>query len=195
MPAVTITTRPSFGPVVAGPADPERSAERVMLAVGKDRHRGGRRPAGSSRVTSPPCSCCQQRLQDRLDLRGRLPLAEDDLGKSAPHPAVQVDLGEPARVLERLDQDLLRPLRPARTRPSRTASSNCLSSCESIDAVSGPRLPQAFVEFTCESSRVVGRLLDSATRDFVSLVTAEVAIRNRFELSSPRRRMVNSMSE
>jgi hypothetical protein len=38
-------------------------------------------------------------------LRGRLALAEDDLGKPAPDPAVQVHLGEPSRILIRLNLD------------------------------------------------------------------------------------------
>ena len=39
-----------------------------------------------------------QRAQDGLDLRGRLALAEDHFGKSAPDATVQVHLGEAAGI-------------------------------------------------------------------------------------------------
>ena len=77
-----------------------------MLALGERRQEmsGG---LGIEPRHQPALLVLQQRLQDRLDLLGRLPLAEDDLGKPAPDPAVQVDLGEPSRVLKRLDLDPL----------------------------------------------------------------------------------------
>ncbi len=74
----------------------------------------------------------QQRPEDRLDLDGRFSLSVDDLGKSTPHPAMQVHFGEAARILVRMKAGSVLPLHPAVTRPSRTAASNCLSSCESM---------------------------------------------------------------
>ncbi len=66
-----------------------------MLAFGKRRFQVSDGPGIEPRHQSA-LIVRQQRPQDSLDLLRGLPLAEDDLGKPAPHPAVQVDLGKPA---------------------------------------------------------------------------------------------------
>ena len=60
--------------------------------------RGGRRLDPGDQ---PPLAVREQGPQDPLDLLGGLALAEDDLGEPATDAAMEVDLGEPARLLER----------------------------------------------------------------------------------------------
>jgi hypothetical protein len=52
-----------------------------------------------------------QRPHDRLDLLGRLALAEDDLGEAAARPPLQVDVGESAGLDEPLRADPPRGVR------------------------------------------------------------------------------------
>ena len=91
-----------FSAIGFGPADAKRSAQGIMFSLGEDGHQMRGRLGVEARHQAP-LFVLQQGLQDRLDLHGRLPLAKDDLRETAADTAVQIDLGELARDLVRMD--------------------------------------------------------------------------------------------
>ena len=105
-----------------------------MLALREDRHQMGG-GLGIETRHQPALFVLQQRLQDRLDLRGRLPLAEDDLRKAAADTPVQIHLGEPSRILVRLDFEFARPRRRVRFGRLEQRRAALSSSCESITSL------------------------------------------------------------
>ena len=168
VPAVTMTTRPSLGPSSVGPGHPERPPDGVVLAL---RERGPQ-VLGGSRVDPGDESALlvgQERPQDGLDLLGRLPLPEDDLRESAAQPAMEVDLGEPAGVLERLHADPVHGL--VRREPP------LLDVPEQF-----PQLMRVHRSHLEASDRIARQRLILDTRP-IPLYPPSVPVRNRFELS------------
>ena len=82
VPAVTMTTRPTLGAAGAGPGIRNVRPSSLCSPAGNDRLQMGR-GRGIDPGHQPPLLVLEQGPQDGLDLRGRLALAEDHLGKTA----------------------------------------------------------------------------------------------------------------